>query len=220
MPTPPMAVKRFFAKQLARPTGLFGRFIMVRFLNAVTLSHNQLVLEQLAISRTDRVLEVGFGGGALLRRIIPLVPDGSVAGVEISEEMISHARSLFRAQIAARRVELYHGKVESLPYADASFDKACSVNTIYFWPDLALALAELARVIRPGGVLVLGFTSIDDVRSAGLDRLGFMPRSSDELALALAAHGFRPGLLQSGSDRRGTFFALTAERIAHKPTRR
>ena len=112
------------------------------------------------------------------------------------------------------------GDIAALPFASATFDRVFTINTIYFWPDLALALAELARVIRPGGVLVLGFTSIDDVRSAGLDRLGFMPRSSDELAVALAAQGFRPGLLQSGSDRRGTFFALTAERIAHKPTRR
>ncbi len=215
-----MSLKRFFAEQLARPSGLFGRFVMGRFLNVTTTAHNQLVLKQLAISPADRVLEVGFGGGALLERILRLAPEGSAAGVEISEEMISSARLRFRTQIAAGRVELHLGKVESLPYPDSSFDKACSVNTIYFWPDLALALSEFARVIRPGGLLVLGFVSSDDVRRAGLDQQGFIPYSSDEVAAALTAQGFRPGLLQSGSDIRGKFFAFSAERGPSNPVQR
>lgn len=209
-----MSLKRFFAEQLARPSGLFGRFVMGRFLNVTTSAHNQLVLKHLAISPADRVLEVGFGGGALLERILRLAPEGSAIGIEISEEMIANARIRFRTPIAAGRVEIHPGKVESLPYPDSSFDKACSVNTIYFWPDLALALSELSRVIRPGGLLVLGFVSSDDVRRAGLDQQGFIPYSSDEVAAALAAQGFRPGSLQSGSDVRGTFFAFSAERSA------
>ena len=212
-----MWAKRFLAKQLARPSGFFGRFVLGRLLNVLNSAHNQLVLEQLAINSADRVLEVGFGGGALLERIVQLVPDGSVAGVEISEEMISNARLRFRAQIGAGRLELRYGKVELLPYPDSSFDKACSVNTIYFWPDLDVALREFSRVICPGGMLVLGFTSNDYLRRFGLDQLGFLLRSSDELAVALAAQGFRPGLLQSGLDMRGAYFAFPAVRSTNDP---
>lgn len=215
MRTVPMFIKRFMAKQLAHPSGIFGRLVMGRFLNTITSAHNQLVLKQLALSPADRILEVGFGGGALLDGIVRLVPEGSVAGVELSDEMLSNARSRFRSQIAAGSVELRHGDVRSLPFPDASFDKACSVNTVYFWPDLASALGEFSRVIRPGGVLVLGFNAADDLRSDGLHQLGFVPYSAQDIAEALEAQGFRPGPLQSGTDSRGTFFSLHAERVTN-----
>ena len=216
MQTPTMLAKRFLTKQLAHPSGFFGRFVMGRLLNAVNADHNRLVLKQLTLSAADRVLEVGFGGGALLEKISQQPPEGFVAGVELSEEMVSRARLRFRAQLATGRVDVRHGNVQSLPYPDASFDKACSVNTIYFWPDVPLALAELLRIVRPGGFLVLGFFSDDDFRRLGFDELGFVPYSPDELSAALSAGGFRPGLLQSGSDVRGTFFTLTAERSGSK----
>jgi SAM-dependent methyltransferase len=204
--------KHFLATQLARPSGFFGRYVMGRFLNRITSSHNALVLDDLALAATDRVLEVGFGGGALLESILKQEAGGFVAGVEISGEMVAMAMSRFRDVIATGRLDLRSGSVASLPYPDAHFDKACSVNTVYFWPGLAPGLAELARVIRPGGRLVLGFTSDEEMRRVGLDRHGFTPYSAGELKRALTEQGFRPSEVRSGSDARGTFFVLAAYR--------
>lgn len=122
------------------------------------------------------------------------------------------ATARFRSLIASGRLDLRPGSVTSLPFPDAYFNKACSVNTVYFWPGLAPRLAEFARVIQPGGRLVLGFTSDEEMRHAGPDKHGFTPYSSDELKRAIAEQGFRPGEVRSGSDGRGTFFALAAER--------
>jgi len=213
MRTLQFTAKHFMARQLARPSGIFGKYVMGRFLNRITSTHNSLVLDELALSAADRVLEVGFGGGALLERMLEQAPGGCVAGVEISEEMMAMATGRFRTQIAAGRLDLRLGSVTSLPYPDGHFTKACSVNTVYFWPDLASGLAEFARVIRTGGRLVLGFTSDEDMRRAGLDQHGFRPYSADELREALVGQGFRPGQVRSGSDARGTFYALAAERM-------
>lgn len=57
-----MRPPRFLARQLARPSGLLGRYVMGRFLNRTTANHNAMVLEDLAVEPTSRVLEVGFGG--------------------------------------------------------------------------------------------------------------------------------------------------------------
>lgn len=212
MPILGFVAAKFLAKQLARPRGLFGRYLMGRFLNRATLLHSALVLEELDVQPKERVLEVGFGGGLLLARILERSAGGVVAGVEISEEMLAAAEGRFRRQIAAGRLELHLGTVEALPYPPEHFDRACTVNTVYFWPSLASGLAEFHRVLRPGGRLVLGFTSDEEMRRAGLDRQGFTPYSSQELTTALLQHGFRPGMLRKGSDIRGTFFALAAER--------
>ena len=203
---------RFLAAQLARPTGSFGRYVMSPFLNRMNAAHHNMVLEDLAIAPTSQVLEIGFGGAALLERLCRAASAGRVAGLEISEEMVQMARGRLRHWVDADVLELSVGSVESLPYPDQTFDRACTVHTTYFWPDLGKGLAELQRVMRPGGRLVLGFLSASDIARAGLDRHGFSLHSLEELKEALAAARFKPGLPRSRSDLRGTLYSLVAER--------
>jgi arsenite methyltransferase len=213
MKLPQLLAKHLLSKQLARPTGFVGKYIMGRLLNRTTSSHNALVLNQMNLQHTDRVLEIGFGGGALLEKIFQSTGEGFVAGIEISEEMVVNCTKRFKDLINTGRLEIKQGTVESLPFPDAHFDKACTVNTIYFWSDLNKCFAELFRVIVPGGQFVIGYTADKDVRRAGLDKCGFIPYSTYELKTALEAQGFKPGLLQSGSDKRGDYFVLTAQRL-------
>jgi hypothetical protein len=62
----------FLARQLARPSGFFGRFVMGRFLNRTTAAHNAMVLEDLAVESTSRVLEIGTRRGGVQTRVTPL----------------------------------------------------------------------------------------------------------------------------------------------------
>ena len=203
---------RFLAAQLARPTGPFGRYVMSPFLNRMNAAHHNMVLEDLAIAPTSQVLEIGFGGAALLERLCRAASAGRVAGLEISEEMVQMARGRLRRWVDADFLQLSVGSVESLPYPDQTFDRACTVHTTYFWPDLGKGLAELQRVMCPGGRLVLGFLSASDIARAGLDRHGFSLHSLEELKEALAAARFKPGSPRSRSDLRGTLYSLVAER--------
>lgn len=209
-----MPISKFVARQLARPTGFIGRYLIAPLLNRANAKHNQLVFDSMSIAASDRVLEVGFGGAALLEKIAATACDGLVAGIDPSEDMVLSAASRLSKHVACGRLRLEVGSVDRLPYADAHFDKACSVNTIYFWPELSDGLAELHRVMRPGARLVLGFTCHHEMRKAQLHRRGFALYSPDELSAALARQGFRPAEPVSGSGLSRAFFALTAERTA------
>ncbi len=194
------------------PSGLFGRHVMGRVLNRLNSRHCDLVREELAVGPTDRVLEVGFGGGALLAQLCQDASDGFVAGVEVSDAMLAVAKRRLRARIPSGQLALRRGSVESLPFGSGEFDKACSVNTTYFWRDLDEGLSELWRVVRPGGRLVLGFVSPEYIVRAGLDRHGFSYHSPDELNAAFGRAGFRPQRVRTGSDSRGTLYVSSAER--------
>lgn len=99
-----------------------------------------------------RILDAGCGDGAL---VCALASRGAEAtGVDPDPAMLAAARS--RAAIAGDRATFIEGRVERLPFPDASFDVVASITVLCFVPDAAGAVREMARVLRPGGRLVLG----------------------------------------------------------------
>lgn len=97
---------------------------------------------------TDRVLDVGCGSGWLARRLAALVPEGSVAGIDVSDEMIRRAQ---RASSGVRNTQFFQGTVEQIPAAPDSFTKVLSVESAYYWQDPARSVGEIFRVLEPGG---------------------------------------------------------------------
>jgi arsenite methyltransferase len=186
--------------------------LIAPILNRTGRAMNRLALEQLDVGAGERVLEVGFGGGELLASLLQTDAQ-ELVGIDISDEMVALARRRFRREVARGRLRLLIGSAEALPRREGGFDKVCSVNTLYFWERPAAALAELARVTRPGGRLVLAFQTPESVRSWPGHQYGFHAYGADEIAALMEAAGFHPPATMSGSDRQvGDFQCLTSER--------
>jgi SAM-dependent methyltransferase len=75
-----------------------------------------------------------------------------VTGVDIAPDMVERARSLAARSGVADRVAFQVGDVAALPFADASFDVVVSTLSAHHWPNPAAGLAEIHRVLRPGGI--------------------------------------------------------------------
>jgi len=113
--------------------------------------------EQLLASAKGRVLEIGAGTGANL----PFYPEG-VEAITAAEPESPMARKLARRIRELRRpVEIVEASAEQLPFADAQFDTVVSTLVLCTVRDLARALSELRRVLKPGGCLLF----IEHVRS-------------------------------------------------------
>ncbi len=106
------------------------------------------VLEKMHLSTSDNVLDVGCGSGWLSRRISKLVPEGRVVGMDISDEMIRVAR---RTSLGQDNILFVTGEVGEIPWEPNFFSQAISVESAYYWPDPAMGIRELHRVLRPGG---------------------------------------------------------------------
>ena len=208
--------QRYLAQQFARPRGLAGRWIFGTWLDRVSQGMNRQALRLLDVQPEDRVLEVGFGGGGLLASILAAKPREAI-GVDLSEEMVARGRSRFRPEIAAGRARILAGSVESLPMADAAADKACSLNTIYFWKNPAAGMAELARVLRPGGLLILGFEAAETLRAWPGHRYGFTVYEPDEVVRLAEKAGFGDAEVHEGLEPKyGKIYCVKVELPPHR----
>jgi ubiquinone/menaquinone biosynthesis C-methylase UbiE len=179
---------RILGRQLGRPSGLLGP-LMGPVLDRSNRQINATAIEVLDVSASDDVLEIGFGGGGAIARLIALT-DGHVAGVDISDTMLDRAQRRFRREIASGQVDLRDADVTSLPFEERSFDRVLSVNTIYFWPAPAAGLREVLRVLRLEGRLVLGTFPAERMRERSYTQHGFCFFDDDELEEMLSDAGF------------------------------
>ncbi|WP_185970203.1 MULTISPECIES: class I SAM-dependent methyltransferase [unclassified Mesorhizobium] len=130
-----------------------------------TWSENQRAIASLAIESGESVLDIGCGHGRSLGALASLAQGGRVVGLDPSMLMAEIAVKRNRELVRSRRVEVVIGGVDALPFADATFDKALCVHVIYFWDELQRAFSEIARVLRPGGRLVLVFRTNADEKA-------------------------------------------------------
>jgi SAM-dependent methyltransferase len=134
----------------------------------------EVVFRAIAACRPRRVLEVGPGPGALSARMTAEL-GAEVVALDVSERMVELARG--------RGVDARVGDVQSLPFEDGSFDTVVAAWMLYHVPDLDRGLAEIARVLTPGGRLVAVTNSelhLDEARTlAGVSMVGLLPFHRD-----------------------------------------
>jgi ubiquinone/menaquinone biosynthesis C-methylase UbiE len=160
-----------------------------------------VVLRELSPRPGDHVLDVGCGPGLLVRDLAGSVgPEGRVHGLDPSAPMLAVARQRCSDQ---PWVSFETGDAAALPFPDASLDAVVSTQVYEYVPDIPGALAEIARVLRPGGRVAILDTDYDSLvihtrDRARLDRIldawdeHFVHRSLPQtLVPALRDAGFR-----------------------------
>jgi ubiquinone/menaquinone biosynthesis C-methylase UbiE len=114
-------------------------------------------LAELQPAAGDRVLDVACGGGALVVEVAPRVE--RAVGVDISDGMLELARARLDAAREGEtlaNVEFVHGPSDALPFPDRSFTALVCTTALHHFPDPQRSIDEFARVLEPGGRVVLG----------------------------------------------------------------
>lgn len=142
-------------EEYASEVGLLGRRTAYDYASGP--NPLELTFDAIARIRPRQVLEVGCGPGELAERV-QVELGAELVAVDISQRMVELAR--------ARGVDARVGDVQELSFADASFDCAIAAWMLYHVPDVPRALAELARVLKPGGRLVAVTNYADHLQEA------------------------------------------------------
>jgi len=179
----------FLRARFGQPKGWSGRVagILLAGLNG-ELNHR--AVGALELSRSSRVLEVGYGPGVGIAALLARVSDGQVAGIDPSDEMLRQATARNRAAVREGRADLRQGFAAALPWKEATFDAALSLNSVLFWQPLVPSLREVLRVLRPGGRFLVGYHALA-ARGQAAPGEGSLDSVRQRLEALLSEAGFR-----------------------------
>lgn len=186
-PRRPGVIGRIRSEQAGHPSGLLGR-IIGRVMVKDTAAANDRALQLLQLGEPCTVLEIGFGQG---RTAAKLIAGGHrVLGVEVSPTMVKQAIARNRRAVRDGRADLVEGDGRTIPFESETADFAFTAHTVYFMSEPQTTLTDIARVLRPGGRLVIACRVGDDEMPSWMDpRVYRIPRV-DAVRSMLGSAGF------------------------------
>lgn len=176
----------------SNPRGVAGK-LLIASMNIFHTPVSLWGLSHLDFTGSETILDIGCGGGINLSRFLSKVPDGHVTGIDLSPDCVNYSFERNRSAIAEGRCSVYEGSADVLPFGAERFDIITAFETIYFWPDLQNTLAEVKRVLKPGGTFLI----VNEADGCGfLDNLypkiikGMTVYKTEELIALLTKSGF------------------------------
>ncbi len=145
-----------FFSNMRKPEGKLGN-IQLKSMNKEHTPVSLWGLKHLNISPDDVILDIGCGGGMNINRMAQSAK--KVYGVDYSIESVNLSKEVNEDLIREGRVEVHEGNVMDLPFEDNSFDIVTAFETVYFWPDIVKSFGEVKRVLKPGGMFLIGCES-------------------------------------------------------------
>jgi ubiquinone/menaquinone biosynthesis C-methylase UbiE len=179
----------FIAAQLRKPSGDYAPEIAERMDTSNEFLYD-LTLDTMDIVDGDRILEIGFGSGKFMHKLLSRAEDLSVKGIDYSPEMVDMAKEYNAAVIQSGRLELLAGSSDALPFPNDSFDHVFCNMVIFFWDTPADHLHEVRRVLAPGGTFSCGFRTKASMRAFPFTAHGFHLYESEVWEAILSQNGF------------------------------
>lgn len=168
---------RLMARQLRKPTGNRGIKVGDMMNKANEFLYDQ-TLSIMNPAAGEHLLEIGFGNGRFFQKLLEEKNEIRVTGIDTSAGMVHAARQFNQQAIEAGVLDICQGTSASLPYPDAHFDRIFCINVIYFWDHPREHLAEVNRVLKPGGRFYATIRTRESMELMPFTKYGF--RKYDE----------------------------------------
>lgn len=201
----------FVHRQLQHPSGFVGRRLLPGLWNRWNAHLHDVAFQALDVQPEDRILEIGYGGGSLLKRIHPLIREGCIVGVDHSLAICQYGNRYLKRAVRSGRLELGQASAEALPFVKGTFNKVYSVNSVFFWKDIPLAFREISRILKRDGSHILVFTDPDFLKDRLAFREAVAPMTASEIGALLSRTGFELTHLSEHGDRHRSFHCISAK---------
>ena len=177
------------ADQLRQPTGEYAIQVGEK-MNEGNLHINLNTFEALNLVAGDNILEIGMGNGFFVKNILSTDNTLRYTGCDFSEIMVDEACKKNEIFIASGQAQFYLADAKDLPFEKETFDKVFSINTIYFWENPQIVLAEIWRVLKPKGQVTISLRPKSIMEHYPFVKYGFKMFAKEDLKELMSKNNF------------------------------
>lgn len=177
------------ANQLRKPSGEFAIQVGEK-MNEGNVHINLNTIFSLNLNTGDKILEIGMGNGFFVKNLFDIHNTIKYTGCDFSEAMVDEANKINTLYVNSGNVDFFCADAKELPFADDSFDKVFSVNTLYFWDNKELILSEIHRVLKKKGQITIAIRPKSIMQYYPFVKFGFNMYTKDELVYLLSTNNF------------------------------
>lgn len=187
-----MGLYKNFVSQTRKPEGVLGK-MMVNGMNGGHAKMADWGLSHLTTIAPEEIVELGCGGGRNAGELLKKYPSAKVTAIDYSEVSVGIATEYNAEAIKSGRCTVQQGDVSALTLPEGKYDLATAFETIYFWPGLEKCFAQVAKVLKPGGVfMIVNESDGTDETSLKFEKIieGMKCHTIEEIEAALKNAGF------------------------------
>lgn len=187
-----MGLFKNYVSQTRKPEGTLGK-MMIKGMNSGHAKMADWGLAHLKKTQPERIAELGCGGGRNAGELLKKYSDAKVTAIDYSPLSVEQATEYNRAMIDEGRCEVKQGDVSALTLEKESYDLATAFETIYFWPGLEKCFAQVAGILKKGGIfMIVNESDGTDKTSLKFEKIieGMKCYTVQEIEAALKAAGF------------------------------
>ncbi len=177
------------ASQLSNPIGEMGLVTSQNMAN----TNGNMILQTIAVmdlNHYESILEIGPAGGRHVSLLFTDIGNLDYYGIDISELMVEEASQINASLSQSGNVAFSLTDGETIPFANEFFNKAFTVNTLYFWKNPKAYAKEIYRVLKPGAQLYLSFSEREFMEKLPFTQFGFNLYNIQETKNILELAGF------------------------------
>lgn len=137
------------------PEGLIGKFVVHKMNGKKHAALAEWTFTHVEIAKDATALDIGCGGGANVARLLEICTEGKVAGMDFAPVSVAISKSYNKEAIEQGRCKIVGGNAKLLPFFKDTIDVATAFETVYYWPSIEECLAEVLRVLKPGGQFII-----------------------------------------------------------------
>ena len=187
-----MELFKNYVSQTRKPEGFLGKVM----LSGMNSGHAKLAdwgFVHLPEITPEKAVDLGCGGGRNAGQLLKMYPKAHVTAIDYSELSVAKAKEYNKEMIEEGRCDVQQGDVSILELPEETFDLATAFETIYFWPGLEKCFAQVARVLRSGGIfMICNESDGTDAVSLKFGKIidGMNNYTSEQIEAALKKAGF------------------------------
>ncbi|MDR2941344.1 MAG: class I SAM-dependent methyltransferase [Treponema sp.] len=199
---------KYIGKNFGNPKGIIG-ITMTKIMNIMNQKHYSTVLDNIKLEPNNVILDIGFGNGYLIYKLFKKNIPVKIYGIEISSDMVNNVSKKNKQKINNGKLKLLMENINDTSFETNTFDKICTINTIYFWNNYEKCFSEIKRILKPNGIFINCFYSKEFLENIIYTKYGFNKYTVEEIIKMTEKNGLK--IIKTIEIKKGYSYCIISE---------